>query len=52
MSLFSTSVQCSAAGINFVMKVEDTVRQWKLLGLACQEFVVSIDVPTAVLLTF
>jgi len=52
MSLFSTSVQCSAAGINFVMKVEDSIRQCKFQGLACQEFVMSIEVLTAVLLTF
>jgi len=52
MSLFSTSVQRSAAGINFLMEVEDSIRQWKLLGLACQEFVISIAVLTAVLLTF
>ena len=51
MSLFSTSVRCSAAGINFMMKVEDSIRQWKLLGLACQEFVMSIKFLTAVLLT-
>jgi len=34
------------------MKVEGSIRQWKLLGLACQEFVMSIEVLTAVLLTF
>lgn len=52
MSLFSTSVQRSAEGIHFVMKVEDSIRQWKLLGLACHEFVMSIAVLTALLLTF
>jgi len=34
------------------MKVEGSIRQWKLLGLACQEFVMSIEVLTSVLLTF
>ena len=32
-----------------MMKVEDSIRQWKLLGLACQEFVMRVEV---VLLTF
>ena len=49
LSLFNTSVHCLAAGINFMMKVEDSIRQWKLLGLACQEFVMRVEV---VLLTF